>query len=232
MKHWLTISFLFMLICIGTTAQEMDGKKLDSLFLARIPYNSGSALEDIRNGKVILLKLSTKRANFSILKKEDYVSVENKFEFKFHFDTIKAPSRLLRKQESEYNNVVYDYLDSTRVINSKILIINELKRLVDERVLQAQTSKNQRQEVRRKFEQASPKIIRIISRAEIAYRKRDFKKAFALYEYAFTTVKVTSYKGNLYNNMYHCKLNINDMETAKKMLSKHKEWITATKWRD
>ena len=115
-----------MEVCLSDTT-------FHNFFLSKIPYDSIRAKEDIKNGTIQIVSLHGQGSGCSIsildyLDEDEITEIESNLGIKFHVEFIeyRMPTKYIHQRELEYNQVVYDYLDSTYNGNSHEIIMSTL----------------------------------------------------------------------------------------------------------
>ena len=119
---WTLFFIVTTLSCLAGQAQ--DKSRIDSIFLAKIPFDSSLAKQDLKNGTVRLLDIfsptwGTVGTRFDeIIEPYQLYSIEKQFGFKNELIVIDSVfSKYTELRESEYNQVVIQYLDSIHGID-------------------------------------------------------------------------------------------------------------------
>ncbi len=119
---WILVFILTTLNCLSLRAQ--DKANIDSIFLAKIPFDSLTAKQDLKNGTIRLLDIfsptwGTIGTRFDeLIEPNQLDSIEKTFGFKNELIVIDSvPSKYTELRESEYNSVVIHYLDSVHKID-------------------------------------------------------------------------------------------------------------------
>ncbi len=125
---------IFFLLFLSSNLFAQDRKRIDSLFLSKIPYDAERAERDIENGEIRVIQL------LSLYTIEDYFSepyeieyVEKKYGFRFHYEQLDIFQNYLDIKQRAYNQVVYTYLDEQCNCDSKSQIFGDLRKMAVER---------------------------------------------------------------------------------------------------
>lgn len=115
------ITFASLLCYYG---QAQDNIRIDSMFLAKIPFDSVTAKKDLQNGNVRLLDIfsptwGTVGTRFDeMIEPYQLDSIEKQFGFRNELVVIDSVfEKFTELKESEYNRVVIQYLDSVHGID-------------------------------------------------------------------------------------------------------------------
>lgn len=231
MKILITIG-LFLLCWRGvaqngqsTNYADLDSvhkAKLDSLIFSRIPYSADKAKQDITNGNIQIIELTS--VGSPSYSPDEIESVEQRFGFHFAYDFLKYPTHHLEQAETEYNKVMYQYLDSINNTNCEKAIWSELARMYYERQVYAnKTDEELSKTIRKKLRGESKEVKVQIFEADKLYRDRKFTEALKKYErISLETIKPET-KAYLVNSQYHCLTNLQrytEADSLKKMNNK------------
>ena len=116
----LTVILLSFSLVINAYSQSKTDSIAIAYFNNLIQYDSLAATQDIRESKIHILELrGLGHMGESFNTNEELELVEKRFGFKFKFDFIKAPYHFVQEKQQEYNNQIYQYLDSVLRIDSK-----------------------------------------------------------------------------------------------------------------
>jgi hypothetical protein len=234
----LLIVFLFSVLFIEVSAQTENKKliyeelgsveqvRIDSIIFSKIPYDSVQAHHDIKSGKIKIIVDACGGDPMNTNEEVDYV--ENKFGFEFAYDCLQLPREHVLQRQSEYNEVVYRYLDSLNNIDCEKAIYDELFRLLIERELTSKrTDKELQKIVRKSLKGESKEIKKQVYQADLLYRDRKFQEALKIYR----DIKTEKNKSSSYliNSQYHCLMNLNETEKARSLYLNNKTSVNRKK---
>jgi hypothetical protein len=192
---------------------SIEKARFDSIIYSRIPYNENKAINDIRNDTVRIISLTPGGSPAN--NNDELELLEERFDFSFYFDYLRLPNQYLQQRETEYNNVVYQYLDSIYCIDTKREIQLELIRMYFEReVVSNRTDKELKKIINKSLNGESKEIKNRIFEIDKKYRDRKFGEALKAYnEVSLLDIKRSTHE-YLINSKYHCYLNMLQFEQA------------------
>nr|WP_319997652.1 hypothetical protein [uncultured Draconibacterium sp.] len=189
--------------------------RVDSMILSQIPYSKEKAYQDIQNQKIQIIQLIFGGdPGFS---NEEINLIEKRFGFHYVYDYLQYPRPFLEKVQNEYNNIVYQYLDSINNIDCKNEIRSEYKRIFYEKVVSSKTDRELKRTIQKKLRGESKQVKTEILNADKLYRDRKFNDALNEYESVSLTKTINETKNYIANSMYHCYMNLQQYAKADSM---------------
>jgi tetratricopeptide (TPR) repeat protein len=192
---------------------SIEKLRVDSLIYERIPFNALKAKEDINNDtiRIIRLVLAGTPANTN----EETTRLENRFGFFYDYEYLRLPNHHLKQKEEEYNNIVYQYLDSLFGFDTKREVYSEVVRMWWERnVVSNRTDRELRKYINKTLRGESKINKKQIFEIDKFYRDKKFRKAIDDYNQILSfnlTNQTTDY---VLNSIYYCYLNMLQFEKA------------------
>ena len=183
--------------------------------------NENKAKEDLKGNKILILVLIS---NFTTQNPQltggQIKSIEKRFGFEYDYRFFDIPQDFLHNKNQEYNDVVFEYLDSINNIDTKNEIETEFSRyMIENNSVSNTEDKKLKKVVRKEFRKEDRTHRKLIFSAEKVYRDRDFEKAFEIFTGIENRIMTPKGKCFILSSKYHSLMNLERFEEAYDLLN-------------